>query len=555
MTVELLVMGELNMKVLGKFSICFAVFLMGEFNMALAENYLVVNTNDSGLGSLRQAILNANLHATNNITFASGLDGQTITLATGQLTISSNVVIDASALPSKTTISGNGASRVLQISAPTIVTLIAVNITGGHAASGDTNIYSPVPYQHDGSSGGGIFNSGFLTLTNCTVSGNSAGNSSPAQFVVYAPGPGGWKVYGGGEGGKGGGIYNDGTLVFNYSTVSYNTGGWSSTDLGGSGGGICNVGSAQIINSIITGNRSGAAGYAFPNDNGHGGNGGGLYNSGTMKMDGTTVSGNTTGLGWGDVGGNGGNGGGASNDGNMLVANSTISGNVTGFGGGEMGYSGFGGGLYDTGTLTISNSTISANSVPNSPSSAQGGGISLLGGTVTIYNSIVAGNVAPWGSNLGSYYGMINLIGTNLVDVEPLLAPLGCYGGFTPTMPPLAGSPAIDAGVDANLPVTDQRGLPRLLGAHVGIGAVERVTTAQISIGSNPVRLMDGSFYFCFTNAPGVVFRVLASTNLASALPGWSVLDGVNENPFGQFQFTDSAASNYPCRFYRVVAP
>ncbi len=54
------------------------------------------------------------------------------------------------------------------------------------------------------------------------------------------------------------------------------------------------------------------------------------------------------------------------------------------------------------------------------------------------------------------------------------LAPLGYYGGPTRTMPPLPGSPAIDAG-GSTTESTDQRGLPRVAGAAVDIGAVEHI--------------------------------------------------------------------------------
>ena len=45
------------------------------------------------------------------------------------------------------------------------------------------------------------------------------------------------------------------------------------------------------------------------------------------------------------------------------------------------------------------------------------------------------------------------------------LAPLGDYGGPTQTMPPLPGSPAIDAGGTTTAFDTDQRGYPRLSGS------------------------------------------------------------------------------------------
>ena len=93
---------------------------------------------------------------------------------------------------------------------------------------------------------------------------------------------------------------------------------------------------------------------------------------------------------------------------------------------------------------------------------------------------IVAGNAALSGSDL---VGSFAASGNNLTDGDPLLAPLGNYGGPTPTMPPLPGSPAIDAGSDdaTNAPysfATDQRGFPRWSGPHVDLGAVELVVGA-----------------------------------------------------------------------------
>jgi hypothetical protein len=66
-----------------------------------------------------------------------------------------------------------------------------------------------------------------------------------------------------------------------------------------------------------------------------------------------------------------------------------------------------------------------------------------------------------------------------LNNVDPLLGPLGNYGGPTPTMPLLEGSPAIDGGVDdlgpgsEIIPRTDQRGHRRPFGTHVDSGAFE----------------------------------------------------------------------------------
>src|SRR5262249_30202667 len=52
---------------------------------------------------------------------------------------------------------------------------------------------------------------------------------------------------------------------------------------------------------------------------------------------------------------------------------------------------------------------------------------------------------------------------------NPLLAPLGDYGGSTQTMPLLPGSLAIDAGTSGSgIPATDQRGMSRFGGVDIG---------------------------------------------------------------------------------------
>ena len=135
------------------------------------------------------------------------------------------------------------------------------------------------------------------------------------------------------------------------------------------------------------------------------------------------------------------------NGGTLAMINCTVSGNsVSGDGGGVSS-----GTFRNYGpTLTMTNCTVSGNS------GYYGGGL-LATGTATLTNTIVAGNS---GSDIdaASASGTNNLIGTgdagglvngadgNLVGVtNPLLAPLGNYGGPTQTMALLPGSPAIDA--------------------------------------------------------------------------------------------------------------
>ena len=160
------------------------------------------------------------------------------------------------------------------------------------------------------------------------------------------------------------------------------------------------------------------------------------------------------------------------------IKNSTFTGDTAGT---------FGGAIHDGSRLLAHiNNTIVGNSA------ALGGGISNAD---TIANCIVAGNTATNnganvdgvftsnGNNLIGYtagsQGWVasDLTGTAQNPFDPLLNPLGLYGGLTQTMSPQAGSPAIDAGNTAAAQnaglIVDQRGFTRIVNNVVDIGAVE----------------------------------------------------------------------------------
>ena len=204
-----------------------------------------------------------------------------------------------------------------------------------------------------------------------------------------------------------------------------------------------------------------------------GGNGGGIFNNstGTVTLENSTVTGNTAA-----------NGGGIhSQNGNVNLINSTISGNTAGF---------HGGGVYAPGG-TVTNSTIT-NNTAGSVGNGNGGGMYNNTGSITVRNSIIAGNsdndgvanpdvsgtFVDTGSNLiGASDGSLNftnspLVGTVANPVDPRLAPLDNYSGTTETHALLPGSPAINAGADIATITTDQRGQPRVNGSF-DIGAVE----------------------------------------------------------------------------------
>jgi hypothetical protein len=219
---------------------------------------------------------------------------------------------------------------------------------------------------------------------------------------------------------------------------------------------------------------------------------------------------------------------------------------------------------------TVVNNTVTGAGEPGAIYLQPGGGGTVLG----LYNTIVSGNssggapdditgtVDPGSADnlVGTGGGLVNGVNGNLVGINnPQLASLGNYGGPTETMPPLAGSPVVDAGNDAiaGALTIDQRGFPRRSGAHVDIGAVE------LQFASSPALLMgasllgNGSFGFTFTNLPGGSFTVLTSTNIALPVNTWSNLGPALEMPpgSGHFQFNAPNAKSGALQFYRVRSP
>ncbi len=91
----------------------------------------VINTNDSGAGSLRQAIASA----VNGDTITFDTSGefaapQTITLSSGELVVNKSLTIDGPGA-SQLTVSGNNASRVFFMSSATVL-LDGLTVSGGN---------------------------------------------------------------------------------------------------------------------------------------------------------------------------------------------------------------------------------------------------------------------------------------------------------------------------------------------------------------------------------------------------------------------------------------
>jgi hypothetical protein len=83
------------------------------------------------------------------------------------------------------------------------------------------------------------------------------------------------------------------------------------------------------------------------------------------------------------------------------------------------------------------------------------------------------GSIMDMGHNLSSDSSCDFSAPGSLDNTDAKLGPLDDYGGITPTMALLAGSPAIDGGDMASYAATDQRGRARPSGNAPDIGAFE----------------------------------------------------------------------------------
>ena len=297
---------------------------------ARAATFTVANTADSGAGSLRQAIADADAAASDDvIRFDAGVFdiARTIALTSGELTITGKgkLIINGTNA-NLLTVGGSGNSRVLRVAGGD-VTMADLTVTDGSVAfAGGIYVESAailtlnrvvvrnnaavgangVGSGASGSStkGGGIQVDGTLNLNDSTVRDNTAQGGSGANGIgviglIGNPG-------GSGGGANSGGIYVNGTLNMNNSIVRANT-----VRGGGGGNGV----SIQSNNSM--GGRGGDAGSAF---------GGGVYvnSSAVTGIKNSLLSENTA------LGGNGGGG--------------NTTGSVPSTRGGDSGKSGAGGG-------------------------------------------------------------------------------------------------------------------------------------------------------------------------------------------------------------------
>jgi hypothetical protein len=285
-------------------------------------------------------------------------------------------------------------------------------------------------------------------------------------------------------------------------TNGNSTNNYSSDPCSGAGGGICLTSASLSLTNVTVRNNTATFG-------------GGIYNSGNLSVRGSTINNNQASSGAGGIYISGGS--------TANIINSTISNNIV------TNSSDGGGGVQNLGATVLTNATVSGNTT-----TGPGGGVRNVMGTMSVRNTIVAGNTADTNPDAA---GTLNSLGNNLIGIStgsngvtnnvngdkvgtsaaPINANLGALqsnGGQTDTHALLQGSPAIDAGNNCvaesaptgclNVPLTtDQRGdgFPRRVdgdgngSATVDIGAFEAImmtpTAADVTVGGR-VKTADG---------------------------------------------------------------
>jgi len=427
---------------------------------ANASTFTVTATADSGPGSLRDALQQANASSPARIEVAVP-----------------GIIAISAALPTITadvTIVGTGGSPIV-LSGRQTVPLLSV------ASQGSLSVQGLTLADGLGEGGGGaLYNLGNVVLLGCIVSNNVGTN-------------------------LGGAVLNYGTLVLEGCTfvsnrvfgltgrslISTNT---AETGFNAEGGAICSrQGTLLMTNCTVWGNLA-LGGHGGDNGLGAGGAGGAALGGGLFW----TAAAPST---------------------NWMV-NCTISANqVLGGPGGQSGSIfgppgpagwGTGGGLLlitNTVSLRLLNTILAGNTADHA-----------------LPDGYVSAPLLSLGGNLvGVTNGLTGFTPADLLGVDPQLGPLRSNGGPVPTCALPIGSPAIDQGQTAGAPAFDARGVIRPQGNGFDIGAYElgnqRILFpdpgANLTYGDPPYQLIASA-----TSDLPVTFTVVAGPGLISPTNG-----------------------------------
>ena len=340
----------------------------------------VTNINDSGPGSLRQAVVDA--ASGDTITFDPSLAGQTIILDS-LLVIDKDLTIDGSSLNSNVKLDGAFSLQFLiAIPENRLVTIEHIDFSNaqyGVFSSGTVHVKNCAVFGNDI----GIQSETLLTVTNCNFSENTMGivnfgvlevnNSSffsngrgiynERVFDLSYPGEATVLNSNFTQNSQGGIKNQNGTLVVATSNFAINV-----SDFGA---GIENNGTASVANSQFTNNSATQ-------------NGGGIHNGGYLTLTASTFSGNNANN----------HGGGVSNTGGMYSVSNTFSNN----------FAYLGGGIFNFETLQAADSTISGNTA------IEGGGI-FNAATLELVSSNVSNNLGRGGGIIN--IGTMDITGTS----------------------------------------------------------------------------------------------------------------------------------------------
>jgi hypothetical protein len=344
-------------------------FLELEERRLLATFTVTSAADDGSPGTLRSAIAEANgTFGKNTIQFdPTVFDSiKTITLTPSQLELSNTSGTQTIIGPAAGVIvSGGNVIRVLQVDAGVTASISGLTFTGGK----------------DSTSGGGVYNLGNSTLTDCTISGNTAANGNGGGLLnVGTASLTGCTITNDSARDSGGGLYSNATLTMTDCQISLNN--------AGGGGGLDSTGVATLTSCTIIDNT-----------------GGGVANQGSITMVGCNVVTNSS--------------EGVANSNMANLENCTITGNSS-FNGGGVG---------DSGTINLSNCTLSDNSAAN-----DAGGLFVRFGTANLTDCTFTGDSSPFGGGLYVLYSTATLINTTISGNSATYANGGGLGNFDSTV-------------------------------------------------------------------------------------------------------------------------
>jgi len=409
----------------------------------LAAAAVVANCNDSGAGSLRDAVTNA-------------VDGETIDvsqLGCSRISLTTGSLVTAA---ESFTVIGPGTAGLTIDGAYNGGENLFFHLGGGTLDIEGVTLANGVKYRSDGAAlGGCVYSNGSVTLNNAALVGceaQSAGVGNVALggavyafqnlLMIDSVISGGLAASDGAKA-RGGGAYVKGSLIAKYSTVADNAARSANYAHFSLGGGLFVYRQALVLNSTLSGNYAGHMGALFA----------GAGSSYPVEIDNSTITDNRA-VAWA--------------------------------------------GVFANADTKLQNSTVAFNHsiAPTYGGGPAGVGLHVHGSTLDMESSIIANNTNRYG---GSTYELVldsgTLVGTNnlvvssnvalppgTLSVDPMLGPLRNNGGPTRTRMPMTGSPVVDMGNNVQGTAADQRGsgYPRMIGATPDIGAVEFLSDDDI---------------------------------------------------------------------------